>query len=108
MPSVLLSKHVLTCAWQTIGSLYQSGSSNAGAGEADTEEIGSVAISIAIDMQDVALSNPTVEPHVVPLAPPLVDHIVEQIADAEGGVVANPGDADVPMLHVVRIEIDDR
>src|SRR5262245_19654711 len=91
-----------------IASLYQSGSSKAGAGEADSEEIGSVAISIAIDMQDVALSNLRVQPHGGPLATPLVGHIVEQIADAEGRVAANPGNADVPMLHVVRIETDDR
>src|SRR5687767_3180612 len=91
-----------------IASLYQSGSSGAGDGARSVSAPASVdcRTSVAIDGQHVSLSNFGVEPHVVPFAAPVVDDVVQQVADAEDIVGPDAGDADVAVLHPMRIEVD--
>src|SRR5262245_37886511 len=92
-----------------IASLYQSGLSSADGTEL-TASMRTLwwGTSMAIDAQDVSLTDVGIEPHVVPLAPPLVLHIVQQIVDGEDVVCGDAGHANVPVLHVIRIQVDDR
>src|SRR5262245_23273755 len=92
-----------------IASLYQSGSSCAADEAGDIASTGTVTfgISMAIEGQNVSLADVRIEAHVVPLAAPLVLDIVQEVADREGLVRSDAGHANVAVLHVVRIEIDD-
>src|SRR6185436_7674908 len=93
-----------------MASLYQSGSSWAADGADVTASTGTVrfAVSMAIDVQNVCLTDVGVEADVIPFPPPLVLDIVEEIADREDLVGADTRQVDVTVLHVVRIEVHDR
>src|SRR4029450_373231 len=93
-----------------IASLYQSGSSSAAALAGVIVSTGSVrcGISMAIDAQNVCLADIRIEAHVIPFPPPLVLDVVEQIADGEDLVGADTRHLDVTVLHVMRIEVDNR
>src|SRR5262245_59862718 len=92
-----------------IASLYQHASSSAAEGAWVTAAIGMLTCgtSMAIDAQDVSLADVGIEPHVVPLATPFVLHVVQEIADGEGLVGGDAGHADMPVLHVMRIQVHD-
>src|SRR6185503_7476638 len=54
------------------------------------------------------LANVRIEPYVVAIAAPLVAHAVDQIAHGVDLVGGESWNLDVSVLHVMRIEIDDR
>src|SRR5206468_4588715 len=73
-----------------------------------SEDIRRVRLPARPDLEDVALADFRIEPHVIPFAAPLVHRIVEQVVDGEGGIGRHARNRDVAVLHVVWIEVDNR
>src|SRR5262245_8962078 len=93
-----------------IASLYQSGSSCAADGAVATASTVTFGVSVALatshQPQNVSLTHARIETDVVPSAVPRVRRLVEEILDDER--VRVDRHLDVIVLHMMRIEVDDR